>query len=318
MATNLSHDRALGQRTGLSDILFRARKGWVLYCLLVPVVAYYVIFRYQPILVQFVLAFKDYRIMKGPWASPWVGLKNFKDLFTGPDFWHVFVNTLEISLLRLLFGFLPPVILAILLFDLKSVAYRRFTQTVIYLPNFFSWVVVVSLMFTLFSSTTGLVNSVIVKLGMPRVNFWGSPGFFRPLLIGSGVWKGVGWGTIIYMAALSLVDHELYDAAKVDGAGPLQRLWYITLPSIRPTMVFVLTLNLGYILYAGGEQVLLMYNSATMDIGDILDTWIYRHGILNLEYNLSTTMGLFQSMVGLCTIVLADRFARRFAGVGIW
>jgi putative aldouronate transport system permease protein len=304
--------------TGSGGLLHRMGKHWILYSLLVPVVAYYVIFRYLPIVMQVALAFKDYMIMEGPWKSPWVGLKNFQDLFTGPDFWHVLRNTVEISLLRLLVGFLPPVMLAILLFDLSSSFYRRLSQTIVYIPYFFSWVVVVSLMFTLFSSTTGLVNGLLVSLGVKRVNFWGTPAFFRPLLIGSGIWKGIGWGTIIYMAALSSVDHELYDAAKVDGAGPLQRMWHITLPSILPTMVFVLTLSLGYILYAGGDQVLLMYNSATMDTGDILDTWIYRHGILNLEYNLSTAMGLFQSFVGLFTIVAADRLARRFAGVGIW
>ncbi len=318
MANAARENQTIQQRTATGSLMVRVRRSWILYCLLVPVVAYYAVFRYQPILVQLVLAFKDYRIMAGPWASPWVGLANFNRLFSGPDFWHVLRNTVEISLLRIGFGFLPPVALAVLLFELRSVRYRRFSQTLIYLPNFFSWIVVVSLLYTLFSGSSGLVNSVITALGMKRANFWGTPEFFRPLLIGSGIWKGIGWGTIIYMAALSSVDQELYDAAKVDGAGPLQRLRHITLPSLRATIVFVLTLNLGYILYAGGEQVLLMYNSATLATGDILDTWIYRHGILNLEFNLSTVMGLFQSLIGLFTIVAADRFARRFAGVGIW
>jgi putative aldouronate transport system permease protein len=296
----------------------RIQKYRVLYLLLVPVVVYYVVFRYIPIVMQFILAFKDYFIMEGVWNSPWVGVDNFKALFNGPDFLRVLRNTIEISFLRLLFGFFPPILLAILLFDLSSPVYRRVTQNIIYVPYFFSWIVVTSLLYVMFSGSTGLVNGLFTALGMRKASLWGTPAFFRPLLIGSGIWKGIGWGTIIYMAALSSMDHSLFDAARVDGAGPWQRILHVTLPGIMSTMVFVLTLNLGYILYAGGEQVLLMYNAATYQTGDILDTWIYRKGIINMDFNLSTAMGLFQSLVGLLTIIGADRLSRRFAGVGIW
>jgi len=293
------------------------RRYWFLYLLFVPVIVYYLVFRYYPIFLQGILAFKQYKLSSGIWGSPWVGFDNFTYVFARPDFYNVLENTIVISLLRIAFGFFPPIVLAILLFDLRSSWLRRVSQTILYIPHFFSWVIIYGIVFAMFSNT-GMVNQLIMGIGGSEQNFLMAPEWFRPLIVGSGIWKEIGWGTIIYLAALTGIDPSIYEAAKVDGAGPLQRIRHITLPGIRPVVVFLFTLSLGSVLNAGVEQILLFYSPATYEVGDIIDTFVFRQGLNQLQYSMATAAGLFQSVIGLILILSANWLAKRYAGTGIW
>jgi len=293
------------------------RRYWFLYLLFVPVIVYYLVFRYYPIFLQGILAFKQYKLSSGIWGSPWVGFDNFTYVFARPDFYNVLENTIVISLLRIAFGFFPPIVLAILLFDLRSSWLRRVSQTILYIPHFFSWVIIYGIVFAMFSNT-GMVNQLIMGIGGSEQNFLMAPDWFRPLIVGSGIWKEIGWGTIIYLAALTGIDPSIYEAAKVDGAGPLQRIRHITLPGIRPVVVFLFTLSLGSVLNAGVEQILLFYSPATYEVGDIIDTFVFRQGLNQLQYSMATAVGLFQSVIGLILILSANWLAKRYAGTGIW
>jgi putative aldouronate transport system permease protein len=227
-------------------------------------------------------------------------------------------NTIEIGMLRIVFGFVPPILLAILFHDMAIAWFKKTTQTIVYIPHFFSWVIIWGIVFAVFATGNGLINNIRSFVGLERMEFLLSQGAFRPILIGSAIWKELGWGTIIYLAALSTVDPQLYDAAVIDGAGPIARIRHITFPTILPVVSFVLCLNFGFVLYAGGEQVLLFYNPAVYEVGDIIDTWIYRVGLRQLELSLGAAMGLFQSFFGVLTVVAANYVARRYTGRGIW
>ncbi|WP_135550040.1 ABC transporter permease [Paenibacillus cymbidii] len=268
-------------------------------------------------IVQAVLSFKNYRLADGIWHSPWVGLAHFTHIFAMSDFHNALQNTIVISMLRIGIGFLPPLVLAIFLYDLYSAKLRRISQTIVYIPHFFSMVIVYGIVFALFSNL-GIVNQMIERLGGTTVNFLLSPGWFKPLLIGSAVWKELGWGTIIYLAGLSAINPSLFEAATIDGAGPWRRIWHVTLPNLKPLMIFLLTLSLGNILYAGGEQVLLFYNPATYGVGDIIDTWVYREGLGQMQYGVASAAQLFQSLFGLALVLGVNKLSKKLAGVGIW
>jgi putative aldouronate transport system permease protein len=303
-----------------------ARRTWwqrlgdhkVLFLLFLPVAIYYVVFRYWPIALAWVVAFKDLKLGAGVFESRWVGFGNFVEIFTDPELFHVLVNTVEISGLRLAAGFLPPIVLAIMFHDMVTRRFTAFAQTVVYIPHFFSWVIIYGIVFALFATGTGLVNNALEWLGQGRIDFLLSEDWFRPILIVSGVWKELGWSTIIYMAALATVDPRLYEAAAIDGAGPLQRLRHITIPTIMPVISFVLAINLGFILFAGGEQILMFYNPAVFDTADVIDTWVYREGLGRLQFSVGTAMGLFQAFVGLLLVLSCNWAAKRMTGRGIW
>ncbi len=311
-------DRAVRVPRPQPGVWQRMVKYRLLYLLFVPVAAYFVIFQYWPIVLSFIVAFKDLKLGRGIFKSEWVGFENFTEIFTDPQLLQVFSNTVEISLLRLIFGFFPPIILAVLLHDLSSRLFTKISQTIIYIPHFFSWIIVYGIVFAMFSTGSGLINNLLDAVGQQRIDFLLSEDWFRPILIGSGVWKEIGWSTIIYLAALATIDDELYEAAAIDGAGPLQRIRYITLPAILPVITFVLTINLGFILYAGGEQILAFYNSAVYGVADVIDTWVYREGLGRLQFSIGTAMGLLQSVVGLFLVLGANYLARRSTGRGIW
>ena len=227
-------------------------------------------------------------------------------------------NSVEISVLRIVVGFAPPIILAIMFHDMVLPWFKKTTQTIVYTPHFFSWVVIWGMVFAVFSTGTGLINNLIEWLGFERVEFLLSKRWFRPILIGSALWKELGWGTILYLAALATVDPQLYEAAVLDGAGPLKRIRYVTLPSILPVVTFVLCINLGHLLLAGYEQVLLFYNSAVYEVADIIETWIYRVGLSRQQFSIGTAMGLFQSFIGMILILASNFLAKRYTGRGIW
>ena len=296
----------------------RVQKYWVFYILAIVPVAYLLVFRFWPILLQIVLSLKEYSIKGGIWKSEFVGLENFKTLFLDDDFHQIFFNTLRISILRLVCGFFPPIILAIMLFDMSSNKFRRISQSILYIPHFFSWVIVYGIVQILFQST-GYINYILEALGFESVDFLMKSQYFLPILIGSGIWKGMGWGTIIYLAALTGINTELFEAAKLDGAGPLQRIRYITLPGISGVIMFVLIMDLGKLLSAAGtEQILLFYNPTNYSISDVIGTWVYRQGLGKMQYSLGAAVSFFESTIGLILVLLSNWLGKKFAGVGVW
>lgn len=301
-----------------SKLLTGIKKHWALYLLLVPIMGYYAIFRYWPILNSIMLATRTYKMKLGIWGSPYAGLSNFQEMFRNPEIINILSNTIEISLMRIIFGFIPPILLAIIFYDMTSIRYKKACQTIVYIPYFFSWIVVYGIVLGIFSEGMGLVNNVATMFGADKINYLMSKTAFRPILIGSAIWKEIGWGTIIYMAALSGIDAEQYEAATMDGAGPLRRIYYISIPGLLPVISFVLCLSLGNILYAGGEQILAFYNSSVYNIADVVDTWIYRVGIGNMKISLAAAVGLFQSVFGMVTIIIANKILVKTVGTGIW
>lgn len=293
-------------------------KYWFLYLIMILTLIFYTVFKYYPIIVQTVCAFKEYRLKDGIWGSQWVGFKNFSDLISMPDISRLIKNTVGISVLRMLVGFFPPIILAIFIFDIKGNKFKKISQTILYLPHFFSWVIVYSIVFAIFNNT-GLINSFLEFFGGEKVNFLQSREWFRPMLIGSALWKDLGWGTIIYLAALSGIDTSLYEAAKIDGAGPIQRIRYITLPGIASVVIFFLTLNIGGLFTnAGTEQILLFYSPATWEVADVIDTWIFRNSLGGFEYSLGATLGFVQAVISLVLVLIANKIAIRTSGRGLW
>jgi putative aldouronate transport system permease protein len=265
-----------------------------------------------------VLSFKNYRLLGGIWGSPWVGFENYHSLFTSPETSRIIINTIVISVLRLVIGFLPPIVLAIFLFDMRSTSFRRFSQSVLYIPHFFSWVVIYAIIQALFFPT-GYINNVLHAFGIRPIDFLMDTRWFYPLLFGSELWKELGWSTIIYLAALTNIDPQLYEAAKVDGAGPMQRILYITIPGIFPVIAFCLTISLGNILNnTGTEQLLLFYSPATYSIADVIGTWVYRRGMGEFKYSIGSAVSQFNSVVGLILVLFFNKIAKKFFGVGIW
>jgi putative aldouronate transport system permease protein len=304
--------------TGQFSRQARLQKYAGVYALLIIPVIYLVVYRYIPIILQILIAFKDYKISKGIFGSEWTGLGNFRELFAIRDIGRVIRNTVVISLLRLIFGFFPPIILSIFLYDLHFTKLRRVSQTILYIPHFFSWVIIYSIAYSLFTKT-GIINSIIVAVGGEAKDFLVSSSTFRPMIIVTGIWKEVGWGTIIYLAAMSNLDPGLFDAAKIDGAGPLQRIRHITLPGIRGVVIFLLTLAIGRLFQSTGvEQILLFYSPPTYEVGDVIGTWVYRQGLTKLQYSLGTSLAFIESVFGLVLILSVNYIAKKRLKVGLW
>ncbi len=304
----------LGGRVRLS-----LKKYWFIYLLILPGILSTLIYSYGPMILQAVLAFTDYKFADGIFGSEFVGFGNFVRLFTQlPEFGRLVDNTVVISLLSFVCGFFPSLILAIMLFDLSSDRLRKVSQTIVYIPYFFSWVIVYGLSYGLLSNT-GILNSVIVALGGESVAFLMEPKYIRTILMVTSIWKGVGWGTIIYLAAMQGIDTNLYDVAKLDGCGPIRRTFVVTLPGIKNIMVFLLVLALGGLLSGGNtEQILLFYSPATYSKADTIGTWLYRIGLRQFEYSLGAAMSFLQSTIGMILVLVANRIAVKHAGVGIW
>ncbi len=285
--------------------------------LMLPVVAYYVIFSYIP-MAGIVIAFKEYRLLDGIWGSPWVGLKQFEVLFQTPSFFEVLRNTVVISALRILFGFPAPILLALLLNELRSEKYKRVIQTISYLPHFLSWVVLAGIFLQFLSPSSGPINILLTKMGFQPIYFLGQPSTFVPTIIATGIWQSIGWGSIIYLAAISGISPELYESALLDGANRLQRIWYITLPSIAPTIVVLFILNMGSILNGGFDQIFNLYNDAVMSVADILDTYVYRRGLTGLQYSYAAAVGLFKNGIGFLFVFATNLFARKLGDASLW
>lgn len=288
----------------------------ILYLMILPGLVYFLVFRYFP-MYGAIIAFKEYRVLDGILGSPWVGLDNFREIFSSTYFPQIMRNTLLISAYRFFFGIPAGIILALLINEVRISWFRKSVQTVTYLPHFLSWIVVYGVLLVMLSSPDGLVNQSLGVFGIGPINFLADTNWFRSVLVGSGLWKETGWSAIIYLAALTSISPELYEAAAVDGASRLRRIWDISLPGILPVVALVSLLNLGNLLSAGFEQVFIMYNPAVYQVGDIIDTWVYRQGIQGFQYSIGAAVGLFKGVIGLMLIVTCNWLARRFTGKGI-
>jgi putative aldouronate transport system permease protein len=290
-----------------------------LYLLALPGLLYFIVFSYLP-MWGVVIAFKDYRLFRGLAGSPWVGLQHFQFFFTSPNFPRLLRNTLIISGLNLLLQFPAPIILALLLNELRNGIFKRFVQTVSYLPHFISWVVVGGLLIYTFSQSMGVVNIQLQHMNLEPWIVLGNKSTFYGLVVGSGIWKEVGWGAIIYLAAMAGINPELYEAATVDGANRLQRVLYITLPGISAVITILLILQISSILNTDFLQILILQGSdaSLYDVGDVIDTWVYRAGFLKSQLSLATAVGLFKGVIGLVLVFFANKVANRLTGQGLW
>lgn len=292
------------------------QKHKVMYALLFPALVYFAVFKYIP-MAGIIIAFKNYNLALGLWDSPWVGLKNFKDFINGVYFWDIMRNTIIISLYKLLFGFSAPIVLALLLNEVYTQWFKKIVQTITYLPHFLSWVIVYGLMVALLAPGDGLFNMILKENGIQPISFLTEPAWGRLLIILSEIWKDIGWGAILYLAALAGIDPSLYEAARIDGASKWRQLWHVTLPGIRGVIILMLILKLSHILDAGFDQIFMFANSFNQEKIDIIDTWVYREGLERLKIGLATAVGLFKAIIGFILVLAANKLAKKFDGQ-IW
>jgi len=288
-----------------------------LYLLLLPCVVYFAVFNYMP-MYGVLIAFKDFNFAKGILHSPWIGFENFRYMFGLSDFYQVFWNSLTLGLMQLVFGFPFPIILALFLNEMRSLAYQRVTQTVIYLPHFISWVIIGGIMVNFLSPSWGVVNLFLGKLGIEPIFFLAETEYFRPLVVLSSMWKEAGWGSIIYLAAIAGINSEQYEAASIDGASRMRKIWHVTLPGIKSTIIVLLILRLGQIMNNGFEQIFVLQNPMNLEVSEVFETYAYHVGIIGGRFSFGTTVGLFTSVIGLIFLLLANRVAKWMKEDGIW
>ncbi|WP_372661088.1 ABC transporter permease [Cohnella sp.] len=321
MSMMLDKKRSLPQ-AGVDKNAFRYRAlrdlamNKYVYLMLVPVVAYYLIFYYVPI-YGLQIAFKDYSMGLGMWASDWVGIQHFQDFFNSYYFWRLLRNTMLLSFYELLFGFPASIILALLLNELRSALVKRAVQTITYMPHFIS-IVIISGMLVDFLNRDGLFNHLLVGLGIEPVAFLSESGWFRTIFVSSNIWQNVGWGSIIYLSAMSSIDSSLYEAAKMDGASRWKQVFHITLPGIMPTVIILLILQIGNFMAVGTEKILLLYNSTTYETADVIGTFVYRKGILEANFSYSAAVGLFNSLINFTLLFLANAISRKTSDTRLW
>ncbi|VQX02078.1 protein LplB [Streptococcus pneumoniae] len=291
------------------------QKYWILYLMMIPATVLLILFTYGP-MYGIIMAFQDFTVFKGYTGSPFVGLKHFQRLFSDPLFYRLFKNTFMVGVLDFLFSFPAPLIFALILNEVRKVRFKSVVQSISYLPHFIPLVVMVGIIFELFG-LYGIINSLLSSLGMEPISFFTKSEWFLPLYIGSGVWKTIGWGSIIYMGALTNIDSTLYEAADMDGANRWHKMWHVTLPSLRPTVVTLFILNAGGIMQVGFEKVFLMSSPATYEVSDVLSTYVYRQGILNSDFSYSAAVGLFNNIVALLFVLLANKIAKKLGEEGI-
>lgn len=287
-----------------------------LYLMMLPVVAYYVVFHYAP-MYGALIAFKEYSPAKGIFGSDWVGLANFKDFFGSYYFWRILKNTVVISFYTLLFGFPAPIVLALLLNEVRSRFFKSFAQTVSYMPHYISLVVICGMIVS-FTNNGGVINNLLTHFGYDGLAMLQKPGLFRPIYVLSEIWQKIGWESIIYIAALTAIDQEQYEAARMDGASRLKQMWYITLPGIMPTIAIMFVLRMGNLLNIGFEKIILLYNSVTYETADVIASFVYRKGLLEFGWSYSSAVGLFNSVVNLILLVAANRLTRKLSSSSLW
>jgi putative aldouronate transport system permease protein len=290
---------------------------WQLYLIMVPALLYFIIFKYIP-MVDAAIAFKDYKLVLGIWGSPWVGFKHFMTFFNNPMFLTLLRNTLGLSFYALVVGFPIPILLALFLNEIKDGFFKRSVQLVTYAPYFISTVIMVSMLMLIFSLRLGVVNIALKELGLKQVNFLGLPNLFPSIYVWSGIWQYSGYSAIVYLAALSGVDPQLHEAAKVDGASRIQRILNVDLPGIMPVAVILLILNVGSLLSVGFEKVYLMQNTLNLETSEVIATYVYKIGLLNSNFSFATAVGLFNSVVNMVLLVIVNIFAKRVSNTSLW
>ena len=288
-----------------------------LYLMLLPGLIYFVCFRYLP-LWNAQIAFKDFKPLLGVFDSPWAGFKHFTTFFNSFYFTELIRNTIIFSVMKLILGMPIAIILALSLYESIFLRLKALVQTIAYMPHFLSWVIMFGVLLMLLSPSDGLINEIIKSMGGKPIAFLTSPKWFRVVVIGSDIWKETGWSTIIYLAALMSIDLTLFESAAVDGANRLQRIWHISMPGIIDTVVIVTLLRLGNILDAGFNQIFVLYSLPVYSVGDILDTWVYRQGILEFQFSLATAVGIFKGTIGLLMVYFSNRLAKKITGSGLY
>lgn len=294
------------------------KKNIPFYVMFIPVLIYFVIFRYVPLLLSLIISLEKYQPAKGIFSSKWVGIEYYRQFINSVFFWRLIRNTLGINFLQLTVGFVAPIILALLLNEVGRIRYKKLVQTVTYLPNFISSVVVVGMVVTFLSPSTGLVNNILAHLGMERVNFLTEPSYFWGIYTVMTIWQTAGYSAIIYLASLTGISSELYEAARIDGAGRWAQLFNITLPGLTPTIVLLFLMKIGRVLDVGYETIVLMYNPSIYSTADVIGTYVYRRGILNGEYSFASAVGFFQSVIGLMLVLFANKIAKKTSETSLW
>ena len=293
------------------------KKCKYLFLMFIPVILYFVIFCYVP-MYGVIISFQDYYPRLGITGSEWVGFKHFEKLFTGRYFFPVLRNTLIISIGKLLFGILAPIILCLLLNEVRSLKLKKVVQTISYLPHFISWVVLASIVQTILSPSSGVVNYIIQLLGGEPIFFMGSSDWFRKVIVGSSIWRDTGWQTVVFMAAILSIDPQLYEAADLDGAGRFQKMIYVTLPCIAPTIIIMFIMATGNVIQDDFDQIYNMLNAKVMDVGDVIGTYTYRMGIEKMNFSYATAVGLFKNVVSLILVTFTNAFSRKLSGSSLW
>lgn len=310
---DISADKKQNRNSGRGSFSARLKKDWRrnkwLYLIMIPVLTYYIIFCYLP-MGGIVIAFKNYKPALGIWGSDWVGFKHFISFFNSTFFVRVIRNTLLISLYTLVWGFPAPIILALMLNEVRFCRLRRVTQTISYFPHFLSTVVVCGMLLQ-FSLSDGLFNQILGLFGVDAKSWLQVPGAFRTIYVASGVWQSMGWSSIIYIAAIAGVDTQLYEAAALDGAGRWQRIWHVTLPTIKPTIVLLLIMQVGKMMSVGYEKIIQLYNPAIYETADVISTYVYRKGLLDSDWSYSTAVNLFNSVINFILVILANQVSKK-------
>lgn len=305
------------QQKGFLHSFYGYKKYFSLFIMFVPAIIYFFVFKYVP-MYGVTLAFKDYNISKGIMGSEWIGLEHFEKLMRTSTFTRSVRNTIIISFGKILFGFPAPIILALLLNEVRNLKFKKVVQTISYMPHFLSWVILAGVFNQFFSPSTGVINYIIGLFGVEPIYFTASNDWFRTVVIGTDVWQGVGWGTVVYIAAISGISPEYYEAAECDGATRFQKIFRITLPLLAPTIAVLFILRVGGILDAGFDQIFNMYNQAVYETGDIIDTYVYRVGMGSMQYDRATAVGLFKNAIGFCLVVITNFVSKKLSGSGVW
>ncbi|MGG3453624.1 ABC transporter permease [Paenibacillus rhizolycopersici] len=306
-----------GRRTKTGLLRKRLWRNKWLYLMLLPGVLYFIVFKYFP-MYGLIISFQDYKPYDGIRGSEWVGLEHFRRLFTEPDFMVILKNTVILFALNLFIYFPVPIILALMLNELRGHFFKRLFQTFVYLPHFMSWVIIVSITYVMVTMDGGIINELLVYFGLEKINFLLNPEWFRPMYILQVIWREAGWGTIIYLAGMAAIDPGLYEAARMDGAGRMRQVWHITLPSIRGVIITLFILKIGHVLDLGFEHVYLLLNSMNRQVAEIIDTYVYTAGLRQGQYSYSTAIGFFKSVIGLILVMLVNKLSKKIGEEGVY
>lgn len=315
---NLEHnEKRVGAAFCRKSLLKYSVGKWQLMLLLMPALIYVLVFSYGP-MYGIIIAFKNFKPHMGIWDSPWVGFANFERFFASPVFWRLIKNTLVVSIYSLLVGFPIPIIFAIMMNSVKNQRFKKCVQTITYAPHFISIVVIVGMLKMFLSPDIGLVNVIIKKLGGDSIFFMGEPGWFSHLYVWSGIWQNIGWSAIIYMASLAGIDPTYYEAATIDGATKMQRIWNIDIPSILPTITIMFIMNIGKVMSVGYEKVFLLQTDLNIQASEVISTYVYKMGLADSQYSFSTAIGLFNSLINIAMLLVFNKLAKQVGSSGIW